>query len=46
MKKHTPLKKHGGYGTTGPNKDRAVLIWQHRVVPKQHTGQVGGLDRD
>ena len=31
MKKHTPLKKHGGYGTTGPNKDRAVLIWHHRV---------------
>ena len=21
----------GGYGTTGPNKDRAVLIWHYRV---------------
>ena len=31
MKKHTPLKKPRGYGTTGPNKDRAVLIWHHRV---------------
>ena len=23
--------QHGGYSTTGPNKNRAVLIWHHRV---------------
>ena len=24
--------QHGEYSTTGPNKDRAVLIWHHRVA--------------
>ena len=24
--------QHGGYFTTGPNKDSAVLIWHHRVI--------------
>ena len=29
--------KHSGYSTTGPNKDRAVLIWHHRVLMRPLT---------
>ena len=49
MKNMVHRNKHREYLTTGPNKDRTVLIWHHRVsnlAPLGHYSKVRHTKHD